>query len=370
MTKNETALGTKEIVCILANQITVKLYISQARLFSSWAGNAAWLLYLIGFLCQIGIFLLTAYIYKKDYDLDPIDLAGSEFGRAGELIVGFLFLIYVLFSFSSLTRLYVEALKAAIFQYSPVWYILLFFLISVGVITYLGLSTSSALHVILFPIILIMMLLICIFSYNRVDPTNFFPIFGTGIASIASKIPESMGASTEILFLYFFLPIHNGNKFPKKAGMIALLIGGVSTLISILTYILTVAYPASTQYFLSMYQISRLSLLGKILNRAEDLFEIFWMASVILALSIKLWLIVFILKKTLRLPNDKPLIWPVCILGFALGFFPVSLHDTISIYESFYTENLRWVIAFLPLLVVLAAKIKKKIGGKNHAGTL
>lgn len=370
MTKKETALGTKEIVCILANQLTVKLFIGQARLFSSWAANAAWLLYLVGFLCQIGIFLLTAYIYKKDYDQDPIDLAGNAFGRVGEILVGILFLAYVLFSFSSLTRLYVEALKSAIFQYSPVWYILLFFLISVGLITYFGLNTSSALHVILFPVIVIVMLLNCAFSFNRIEMSNLFPIFGTGIANLAPRIPEAMGASTEILILYFFLPMNNEEKFPKKAGMIALVIGGISTFLSILTYVLTVVYPASTQYFLSMYQISRLSLFGKILNRAEDLFEIFWMTSVILALSVKLWVIVRILKKMFRLPNEKPLIWPVCIFGFALGFLPVSLHDTIRAYEVYYTGNLRWMIAFLPLLVALAAKIKYKFGGGKHARNL
>lgn len=370
MTKNDTVLGSKEIICILANQITVKVFVGQARLFSSWAANAAWMVYLIGFLCQIGIFFLTAYLYKKDYDQDPVSLAGSEFGRAGEILVGVLFLLYVLFSFSALTRLYVEALKAAIFQYSPVWYILLFFLISIGFITYLGLNTASALHVILFPIIIIVMLLNCIFSFSRVELTNLFPIFGNGIGDIVSRIPEAMGASTEILILYFFLPMSSRDKFPKKVGFLALLIGGLATFFSLMTYVLTVVYPASTQYFLSMYQISRLSLVGKILNRAEDLFEIFWMTSVILALSIKLWLIVHILKKIFKIDNEKPLIWPVCIFGFALSFLPVSLRDTITAYEVYYTENLRWMIAFLPMIVLLAVKIKKKIGGRKHARNL
>jgi len=361
----EKSIESKGMVCIILNLMIANLFIGQVRLFSSWVGNASWILFMLGFCLQFMIFILTARLYRNCYQKDPLDLAKETFGLLGEIVVALAFFIYFLLSFASLSRLYCEAIKTVLFQNSPIWYIALFFILCAGFGAHAGILSIARVSTICLPFIILLVFVVCLFNIPNVEMSNIYPILGTGRGDIFSHLPQATGPLSEITTLYLFLPFSKKKGFPKKAGYIVLFTSGFVLLSTTLLYALTVVYPASAQYFLSMYQLSRISYIGVQIGRWEDATEFFWTISVILALSTKLWMAAYIFKKILRLPETKPIVWPLVVLGFAIGFFPSARNLAIEAYEDYFVNNIGWMVSLIPLFIVICYQIKRKVRGET-----
>lgn len=365
MSQQVRAIGTKGMACLLINQILVKLFIGQARLMATWVGNAAWILYIAGMVMQGVVFFATAYFYQGAEDMDPIDMAEITFGSVGRSIIGIAFFLYFLLSFATLFRLYAETLKTVLFSESPIWIVVFLLMICIGISSHAGLSALSDLHSLFVPVSLGILCIVVIMNIGNIDIYNIFPLWGKGFQSMGRHLPMTMGATSEISMLYFLLPFANRKPFPKKAGLIALGIGGAVSLIMIFMYCLVVDYPESTEYLLSMYQLTRLAHIGASLNRLEDITEFFWIIFVVLALAFKLWIAAHVFQKTCGLPDKKPFVWSLGFLGIGISFIPVSINEVENMYSHYFVNGIRWEISFLPLVIAICYQIKQRIKGNS-----
>lgn len=251
-----------------------------------------------------------------------------------------------------------------LFSDTTIWLAVLLMIICIGIAAHSGLSALADLHSLFVPLAVAIVLIICLMNIKNFEVFNILPIFGKGLKSLGSHVPVAIGSTTEMDMLFLLLPFTQKSSFPKKAGLWALFLGGGISFLMILSYCLSIDYPESTEYLLSMYQLTRLVGLGKSFSRLEGISEFFWILFVLLSLGLKLWLSAHILKKTCRLPDQKPIVWSLGFLGLGIAFLPDSLARATDWYMRYFVSGIRWRMFFAPLVIVLLYRMKQRMRGK------
>ncbi|OPZ89397.1 MAG: hypothetical protein BWY74_02744 [Firmicutes bacterium ADurb.Bin419] len=85
-------------------------------------------------------------------------------------------------------------------------------------------------------------------------------------------------------------------------------------------------------------------------------------------LSVGLFFIVYVIKKTFSLEYYRPLIIPTAVILFTLCLIPQSLMASINLEGEIYRKY-SWLVTFiLPIIILLLAKLvkRKKEGGKRY----
>lgn len=358
-------IGNFETACLLLNMISSKIILDFPRSVSEDAGTAGWLMVLLVSVVMILLFSLITKLYRKYAGQDLLDVGETAMGVFGRTLTGLLFLVQFLILVPVVMREFAEDIKVISLTSTPVSVILLLFTAGMVAGAWLGLETLARIHVLTVPILAGAFVLILLLNIPNFDTSRLAPWLGLGADAILRKGISNLSLFSEYIVLFFMLPYLSKKDDFGGIGRYALIVSGLFLVLTSLCYALIYQYPATTEMFLPMYQVTREISLGRFFTRIESAFIVIWTSSAFLYLSSGLYFITWLFQKSFGLKYQKPLILPFTVLIYALSIFPENLYSALQI-EMVYFRTWSWILSIIfPLLLLGIAAVRRR--GKKEA---
>ncbi len=352
-------IGKWEAVTILINMLCVKIFLNFPRKMAEEAGNAGWMLAI--YICVLAFagFYVIAKLYRPFEGKDLLDIGEHIGGRIGRITVGSIILALLLYITSIIVRTFSEDMKIVALTTSPISYVTTFFIVCMVIGAYLGIEAIARYHAIIVPVIAAGYLIILLGVAPFVELSNLLPVFGKGARSIFVDGMLKTGMFTELIFLFLLAPFLKNNRKLKSTGFTALGLSSLFLVLAALTYLAVIPYPGAEEKILPIYHLARLINFGRFFQRLEAVFVLIWATAGLMYVTVGLYFIAYLFKKTFGLAYHKPLIFPFAAVIFTLSLLPDNLLQTVYLE----TEILRewgWILAFaLPILLLLIVRLVK-----------
>jgi spore germination protein (amino acid permease) len=364
--ENKITFGRFEATCITLTLLSTQLFLNLPRLVMESVWTAGWILTIYITVVSFFLFMIIAKLYVRFEGKDLLDLGEYIGGNIGRIIVGLIVTAFLLYITPIILREFSEDMKIISLPQSPLSFVMFFFLAGMVVAAYLGIEAIVRYSAIVVPIIAVGYLLIIAGSIQYFDVSRITPVLGKGLYAIFVEGLPRISVFAGIINVFLIFPFMKTNKNFKTVGYASIIISGLFFTIGVLAFSLVYQYPTGTESFLPMYQLARLIDYGRFFERIESIFVPVWVVSALFHLSILLFLIVHVFKKTFNLKYHRPLILPFAILIYTFSFLPQNLISAIELEKSF--RNFAWTISFLlPLLLLIIARVIKKRSKKEES---
>lgn len=340
-------LQRKEMTALLINVISTKMLLTFPKLLIINSGNSAWIQAFYNTVIVFLVFFLTYKMYRGNKSI--IEIAEISGGKGLKILTGLLIFIVLMINSASIIRIFPETVKIVLLQDFKVEFIIVAFLIAIGIGAYMGIESISKINYIFMPVagtVLVIFVLLLI-PYYRFE--NILPLFGEGYNSLFVKGFNTISLFSDLILLNILLPHCENLGEIKKSGKKAICISGVIAVVIMLSYCLIYPYPVSKDFMIPVYQLSRIIHLSSFFSRFEAMFQFIWSIIMLLYGAIYIYAMSYTWQTTFSLKYYKPMIFPIVVISGVIGMIPGSILDLIK-YE--YLKNLIIypVVFLLPLI--------------------
>ena len=361
-------IGTIEaiflIVIIMINHIILNL---PRNIITSSNSSALLNTIYISILILIVIYFICK-LFSKFPRLDILDISELVGGKVFKYAIGILFILYFLFSSSLLIRLFCENLKIIYFPRTPVILLVILFIIGAVICNRLGATAIVRANLLAIPIILISIVAIFFANLENFSFERVLPILGNGFYATFFSGISNIFAFGGIVLLYFIPPNLQENKSFKTVAFSSVIISAIWLLLSVATLLFIFPAVMTTEEILPLYLASRFIEFGRFFQRADSIFLLIWITSVMSYLAIILSFVISIFNK---ITNTKRL--PIIIYAFSIAILILSLIPNNSA-QLFFLENTIYkysvlIIVFLVSPAILIwANVKSSKKGNSQKG--
>ena len=329
---------------MMINAITVKMLVTFPRNLVQYCANAAPLAVIYSTAVALALFWLIRRVYFTKSTI--IGEARRLGGNTAAIFTGIAVFATLVLNILPIMRTFPEIIRLVLLQKTYVE-IIAFALILVLIFgASCSIESIARVHEFFLPVSGIVFFAFIIMLIPNFKTDNLFPVFGTGIMDILTKGISAMSIFTDILALNIMIPYTKELDNYRKAGTKAILTGGVCSLLIILSYTFCYAYPASKNFIIPVYQLERLVNLSDFFSRLESLFQFIWSISILLYISMYIWVLAAVFKETFYLPHKKPLIAPIVLFLSGTAFICETLSEIISFEE----QITRWI--YIPAFII------------------
>lgn len=355
----KSKIGTLEAILIVLSVLAPFTVISLPRTIINETKSSSLLnIIYICIICLVIAFLIYK-LFKKFPGSDIIDISNYLGGNIFKNIIGTIFIVYFIVTSSILLRNFCEGLKVVYYPFTNYIYIVLMFVIAIGVTNHLGFNSTIRTTTLIFPLIFISIILLFIGNINNLSFHRIFPILGDGFNNTFALGLVNIGAFAGISYLYFIPPLlKNPEKF-KMVSILSVLFSGIFIFICIATLLFMFSTFVSIDEIMPLFSVSRYIEFGSFFQRFESLFLLIWTISFCCYLSISCKFSTYIMKKMFNLKDSSQLIYPFVILIFGIALFPKN-YSVSSFFEASFYRYLSIAIIFLGLLILILSNFKKK----------
>ena len=287
--------------------------------------------------------------------LDIIDISEFVGGKLFKNIIGIIFILYFITSFSMFLRSFCESIKIIYYPMTNIFFILSFFIIAICIANRLDFNATLKTTLIILPIVLISVIFLFLTNLGQFTPQRMFPIFGEGIYNTFV-----LG----LVNLYSFA----GIEYMKKILLISIGISALYLLLSVATLLFIFAFFVSTNEITPLYNATRYIEFGNFFQRLESIFLLFWILVFACYLSIVIKFSMEIFKKLTNISTKKPLIDVFGLLILGISLIPKNYAISQKFERSIYPYLVLGIVFFLGLSILIVANFKKK-GIKNEKTT-
>lgn len=325
--------------------ITGSALLNYPSLFINFGGRDTWIFTIISSLIFLFFSIYIFLIIKKIKNYDFVSVCyfslGKFFGRIF-LVIFSTVLVLVCIEAASVSS---STIHANIFLDTPVWYSLIFFIISAFLISKNRFSSMLIIIVVSVSIIIVIELLIGIFTIHYVDLTALLPIlYDKTIIDYTLCTLTQLGSLSSFFILLPLLGKIDDKININKYSLITLILLFIALVWFIVNIITTLGpYRSSNVFFPQYIQAQRISLGGFIENG-----ELFIIITSILFSIIKYIITIFILYS---LWKDKIKSKNLFIGIISFGIFIASYFISKNIY-SMFSQLINYQILLMIVLLI------------------
>lgn len=324
-----------------------------------YVGNAAWMNVLAK--CIIASISLTIilFLYKPFAPMTIKDVCNTYLGRGAGIVFSYIYIIAFTVFNAILLRLLSEALSTVIATTAPDEFFALFILVPVFIAAYCGTNPTRNLCCIIFPFVVITFLTVCFALLPHYRTENIMPILGTDTNKLIDGIFTKHFGFMETVLLFFFAPRLGDFKQLKKSAVLTFTIITSVSVIFTLAYCLTVPYPASKDFFLPFYQMTRMIKSGAFLQRLEPIVVFVWTSFVMCSMSVLIAVASKLAAGVLPEGTDKSFTPVITLITFFVSMLPASESYAFIFYEKLINISTLF-FPVIPFVVLFIARIRKK----------
>lgn len=347
------------IAILCACAVLSKYLVIVPEYMVKYVGNAAWID--VGSKCIIATisFLFTIWLYKPFAPMAFPNVVYQSLGKVAGTFISYIYIIGFTVFNSILLRLLIEALSTVMATNAPDEFFSLFVLFPVFVAAYSGNSATTRLSGIIFPFVILTLFTVCLALSPHYRIENIMPVFGISSKRLLDGIFTRHFGFAELLLLLFFAPRLGSYKEIKKTGLVTITVITIFTVGFTSAYCLTVPYPASKDFFLPFYQMTRMIKSGAFLQRLEPIVVFVWTSFVMCSMSCLISIVAHLLSKSTDKQKEKPFVPLVTIITFFISMLPASENSAFSFYEKLLNVS-TLLFPTLPVIVLIIARIRRR----------
>lgn len=309
-------------------------------------------------LVALGIVFLICNLLKKFPGLDIFDISKFLGGKWLKTIICILFLLYILFIASTLLRSFSEVLKVIFFPRTPIYLIMLLFLVGVLIINKLKFKAIARANLFFTVLVLINLLFVFLGNLNNFTWQRIYPILGNGAYATFFSGLSNLYAFGGISYLYLIPPYLKSQKDYKKVAFISILISAFCLLISVSTLLFMFSPVLTRQQIFSMYLAARFIEFGRFFQRIDAVFMLVWLFSILYYLSFAFYFITSIFKKITNIKATKWCTSLFTLFSFGIALVPKNMLEVIILESSIYKYIIISLIFIVGLGILVLANIK------------
>jgi len=356
----EGSFGPAEAIILLAISNTARIFLPYPRHLAEIGGSAAWMTPFGGLLIALAGIYVMSLVLKNDPGDTIIEITENTLGPVAGTALNLITVIFFLAVSALFIREFSEALIIAALPNTPISVITASYLI-VGLLgAYLGIEAMARTARLTYLYVLggIALLLIALIPQWNIH--NLFPIFGEGPLQVFGMGSLSTAGITEIVLAAVLVQNMGGADKYREIGYRSMLIGFALLIALMATLNLTTNREVSEEITLTFYRLSRNIYLGRFFQRVEAIFVIIWSIVGALKIALTLYGASVSLARTLKLPDYRPLIWPLGLSIFIFSLLPFDMPSAIRLDE-FFLRPFSYIPNYvIPLLIIAVYWLKRR----------
>lgn len=358
---NYTKLGNFEAICLIVVLFINHIVLNLPQMILNSSGTASILncIYVFALVLILGILILK--LLKNFAGLDIIDISEYLGGKVLKILIGTLCIFYLTLETAFLTRMFSKNLFLVYFNNYPLTFIIYLFLFVAVIANIMGKKSIIKTNTIIVPIALISLLFTFIFVIDLLRIERSLPLFANGASSIFLSGASNIFAFNGLFFLYFISPMLNKKVDAAKITFTSILICGIFLVLSIATLVFAFSDIYDINRISPMYFIIVNSRLTAFLERPEVLFIFIWTLALMSFISIAVMFCLNIFKKLTNMKEAKSLSVAVCCIIFIVSLLINNVFALETIANAFYKYGSLIMVFGIPILILIAANIKKKV---------
>lgn len=333
--------------------------LSMPRAICESAGQDAWISIIIGALLPLLSLVLTQALCKKFPNLSLADMSRLLFGKAIGTIFIVIFLLYIIYINSIITRIFTEIAALYLLPKTPLPVTLFLSLTAATYIISKGLKVVARLDELLF-YILLFALALQFPSLTVSDYTNILPVGGSGVMNILKGACETMYFFAGIELLIIIYPFIQKKENVVKSGAIAIALVTVIYVLVQIICILVFGTDAIKNIIWPAIVILKISDVG-VIERLELFFLAMWMGLALrpsLNYGFSATFTIAKLFKIEKFKNFKFVAAGYWLLIFILAFIPKNTSDVFK-YSSYTSYGFLITAIGYPIIFNVTAIIRK-----------
>lgn len=358
---NTSKLENLEAIILIAIIMINNIILNFPKSIIISTGSAAWINTL--FICTIAIIfsLLIAKLFKNFPNSDILDISHYLGGNCLKLIIGLLSIVFFTVTSVLVIRNFSETIKIIYFNTSPIIYLILFFIIATCIANKFGIKVISKVTLIIAPIIFISILLILFSSFDRFIPQRLLPILGYGLNKTFFSGLSNLFGFTGLTILFFLKPLLKKQNTFKKISLISLVLSSIYLLLSVMCLLLVFPFIIETNESISIYLLSRMTRYGEIIQRANAIFILIWILSVLCFISIMTFFVLHIINKFIHLENINSINYSFSTILLGCTLIIQNYAEYIVFIETVFKYFVLAYIFGINTLILIMANVKYKL---------
>lgn len=363
----ESKFGYHEAISLLVITIVTRVFFTSPATLVEVVGTAGWYMTLISAATAAFAFIFVYLLLKRFPNKNLMEINDLVLGKWVGAIFSFIFACFLLEVASINMREFVEVLKVYVLNQSPPSFIMVFFTISIIILTYMGLETIARFAKFIIYILGIGYLLVIILSTQNFIPRQLFPLLGYGLDKTVTHGLLRSSFYGMVILVGVIASSLQGPKEIKRIGFSTLLISGLLTSSALLAFSLVFPYTVAQELTSPMYDMAALIDYGGFLQRMDPIFLFLWNFGTFIEVAMLFYCTIMIYCHVFRISDKRPILLPMATLLYSLNLIPKGISEVISgLVQAIRTWG--WVFYFMPSIVVLmVAVIRKKKGVSKDA---
>lgn len=351
-------LGVGEGMVLVFVLAVTRLFLSGLTDVVRQNGQILWLTMIIYTVIPMLILYMMIYV-KSSTSGDIVAVCEHLVGKSGSWIIVTAYILIFWGNSALLLRQYAEytlitALPRAEFQLVILWYV-----VSVGIICYLGIEAVCRAGYIMLPFVVVGILVVFVFVSPFYIAYNLTPWQGNGIMKAVQSGITGIGFNIGVLSLIFLSSAFQNTKTIKTIAMYAL---GGSLLLRIVymfVYILVFGVNAGGEKAMPFFELTRLVYLNQYFQRIEALYIMVWVIVGLLSIAASLYIGLYLIMALLKLPTLRPIVPLGVIIVANLAMLPPNIGYTIEMDRLILQISMLGMYIFPGILFTMAL-IKKR----------
>ncbi len=320
---------------------------------------------LLNILYVATITIIFFFIIYKLFSLFPgsniIDISGFLGGKVFKFIYGIIYIAYILGMSAIIIRLFSEGLSLISFSHIDVDFIILIFIVAVGIVNYFGLKAICRLNIFILPLMILSIVFLYFASIGEYSFERVFPILGYGLKETFVDGISNIFAYSGIYVLFFIFPLLTKISDFKKVGFSSILIYTVFLLLSVSALLFSIPQVANTTSPLSLYILARQISLGEYIQNIDAFFLLIWIPFLFAYLSINMHFALATFKQLTNIKYSRGMVFFFCTVIFVLSLLSKNMAEIYMLNNTFYKYTSIIFIFLLSLIILVFAGIKKLI---------
>lgn len=330
---NIRKIGDKEAIWFLVILFVSKILFADINRYVSQSGTAAYMQTVWCALLAAVIFIITASL-SGEYDI--FQASYTAFGNVGMKVIGIAISLTLLLNAGVMLRVYAEVISSIALPDASEFFILAVLVIAGAFAAFSGIGTLASYSFAAGIVLVATLGFILVLNVPNYDTSNIYPILGKGLKNIITGV-DGLSVYADV-FLVFLMATHFGKgTSAKKVGIRAIAISGAVITVTTLLYILTVPYPAATEFSLPILEIAFDVNLDVIFQRAEGLFLFLWIFSGFIVIGAYICFSVLSFERTFNLADRRGVIGVFLLIGLGVAMSMESVSLQRELYTAFYT---------------------------------
>lgn len=363
----EGNFGYHEAISLLVITIITKVFFTSPAILVDIVGTAGWYMTIISVLAAIFAFMFLYMLLKRFPNKNIMEIADLVLGKWGSIIFLLLLGGFLLWTASISVREFTEVLKVYVLPQSPPSFIMILFVITIIVLSFMGLETIARFAKFIIYILGVGFILVVLLSSQNFVPRHLFPILGYGLDTTLIHGLLRSSFYGEIVIIGVIASSLQGSKEIKRIGFSTLLIAGFLTSFSLLVFTLVFPYTVGQELTSPMYEMAALIDYGGFMQRMEPIFLFLWNFGTFIEVSLIFYATLMIFCHAFRIDDKRPVILPMITTLYGLSLIPKSISEVTS----GLVQTLRswgWIIYYVPpIIILIIAMIRKKKGDSQNA---